>query len=121
MATHWMADIINDRSFGYELCIELSGDGEHRITIRRSPGGSLVIELFARDSPAIIPSSWLADSSVEPSENFQSPERKTMTIRLGHDPEHFKLAAHPCLTTPEFGPRVFSRPGRSPRSRTPSG
>ena len=59
MTNDWTADITNDPRYDYDLCIEVSQQGGHRMTIRRAPSGQLVIEMYPISDMTEVPAEWL--------------------------------------------------------------
>jgi hypothetical protein len=59
MTNEWSADVTNDPRYDYDLCVEVSHRGEHRMTIRRAPTGELVIEMYPAPSKVEVPADWL--------------------------------------------------------------
>lgn len=60
MQKDWTADITNDPRSEYDLCIELSYRGGHKLTVRRSSDGTLVLDTFNQAGELEIPAAWLA-------------------------------------------------------------
>jgi len=55
----WTADISNDPSKEYQLCIELYEGEQHRGTISRDKSGQLVLKIFPGDGSFEVPCDWL--------------------------------------------------------------
>jgi len=59
MTNEWTADVTNDPRYDYDLCVEVSQRGEHRMTIRRATTGQLVIEMYPSPGLVEVPAEWL--------------------------------------------------------------
>ena len=74
MTDDWTADVTNDPRYGYDLCIEISQQSQHRMTIRRAPSGQLFIEMYPVSNMTEVPAEWLmgilsrAERELPPSE-----------------------------------------------------
>ena len=65
----WKADVTNDPSREFSLCIDISFNDEHRATIFRPPNGDLILRWYADEKDADVPVTWLANV-------FQKAERE---------------------------------------------
>ena len=61
MTGEWTADVANDPSNDYSLCIEIALDGEHRASIVRNDSGQLVLRWYADEADMDVPVKWLLD------------------------------------------------------------
>jgi hypothetical protein len=60
MIPDWHADVTNDPSRDYDLCIELSQGSHVRGTVSRNGLGELVLMWFASETPVEVSAAWLA-------------------------------------------------------------
>lgn len=64
MSGRWHADITNDPSRDFELCVDIyESETHHRATIRRDASGELLLVWYPskEQSPVQVPAGWLRD------------------------------------------------------------
>ncbi len=59
MKHKWTADVTNDPTCDFALCIDISQNDQHRATVLRAPEGKLVLRWYADTEGADIPVDWL--------------------------------------------------------------
>lgn len=58
----WTADVVNDPSRDYDLCVDLWEGDQHRATIFRSPEGEVRLKVYPSSDKAMeVPAHWLVE------------------------------------------------------------
>ena len=60
MEHRWKAEITNNPTRDYELCIEIWEADEHRATLERNGSGKLILTIYPSEKAIRIPTVWLA-------------------------------------------------------------
>jgi hypothetical protein len=63
MSTRWHADVTNDPTRDFALCVDIYEDTRHRATVRRDRAGKLLLVWHPStgDTPLEVPAEWLRD------------------------------------------------------------
>jgi hypothetical protein len=63
MTEKWHAEVTNDPTRDFELCIEIYENTRHRATVRRDASGLLTLVWFSKVDDAIVevPAKWLQE------------------------------------------------------------